>query len=82
MVNGRQRSARSMLVAQSALIWGGEGMDVAGFIETGSLGGDGGTEPYDPVMREAMVAKFEGRAEEFVNDLIRKAQAEEAAKNG
>lgn len=80
MVNGKQKAARFLVVAQANLVWASEGTDIQGFIETGSLGNVEMVEASDPVMREAMVAGLEGRGEEFVNDLIRKAQADQLAK--
>lgn len=81
MVNGKQKAARFLVVAQANLVWGLDSTDIQAFIETGMLGNrEAEVEASDPVMREAMIAGLEGRGEEFVNKLIRQAQAEQLAK--
>lgn len=80
MVNGKQRAARFLVASQAALVWANEGTDVQGFIETGSLETVSATMPYCPVVSEALAADSKGHGKEFIDALIRKAQAEQAAK--
>jgi len=82
MVNGKQRAARCLVVAQANLVWAGEGTDVQGFIDTGSLGAASTTMPYCPVVSEALASESKGHGKEFIDALISKAQAEQAAKEG
>lgn len=61
MCGGKQRAARFLIAAQANLVWADESTDVAGFIETGELGGGSDVMPYDPTLREAVVKEFQGR---------------------
>jgi len=79
MAAGRQKAARGLAVAQAALVWAADKMDLAEFVETGRFESPEAKIERDPVVREAMHAALEGRGEEFVNALIRKDMAERAA---
>lgn len=82
MARGRQRSARANLVAQAALVWGADSLDLETFVETGSFSAATEKVETNPVVREAMIAGLEGRGADFVNALIRKDMAEREAAKG
>lgn len=57
MSNAYQKHARSLLVAQAALVWTQAGKEaIANFIETGRLSGEVDVEPYDQNAVKQLVA--------------------------
>jgi hypothetical protein len=63
MADGKQRTARAMLVAQAALVWDLDGkLDTETFVDTGSFGkGAAQVMPFNEDLRAAIVAEFEGK---------------------
>lgn len=59
MLDRRQKNDRWKLVAQAALVWADGKFDTEGFIESGTTGGASDAIPFDPDLRDQIVAKFE-----------------------
>lgn len=65
MVQGSQTSSRALVVAQAALVWALDGVDIVRFVTTGHM--DTSTSeadvvlPYDPMIREMIVKNLQAQ---------------------